>query len=87
MFLLQLRIISEKNAEYMDRIEKQNMELSSLSSKLRESLAAQSELNDEVNEKTDDICLLHKTKSKYIQNSAVKCSKLYCILFVEWVKI
>lgn len=62
--LVQRRNLEGKNTEYLDRIEKQNLELSGLSSKLRESLSAQAALNDEVNEKTEEICQLHSEKSK-----------------------
>lgn len=63
---LQQKNLTEKNTEYLDRIEKQNLELSSMSSKLREALSIQAALNDEVNEKTEEICRLHSVKSRLV---------------------
>lgn len=61
---LQRRNLNAKNTEYLDRIDRQNIEISNISSKLRESLAVQAILNEEVNEKTEEICQLHSEKSK-----------------------
>lgn len=37
-----------------------------MSSKLREALSIQAALNDEVNEKTEEICRLHSVKSRLV---------------------
>lgn len=66
----QRRSLNAKNAEYLDRIDKQNLELGNISSKYREQLAIQAILNEEVNEKTEEICQLHSEKSKWVYSSS-----------------
>ena len=55
------------NDEQMDRLEKQADELQRLNAKLSEASLANKQLNDELNEKTEQICHLHSENSRYLK--------------------
>lgn len=56
--------MQSKNDEFLERLEKQNIEIMRVNSKLRESSCIQTQLNEELNEKTEQICQLHSENSK-----------------------
>lgn len=52
------------NDEFAQRSEKRNVEIQKLSSKLQLSATINTQLNDELNEKTEQICQLHSANTK-----------------------
>lgn len=57
--------MKQQNEEYADRLEKQNEELQRMNSKLKDVASINTQLNDELNEKTEQICKLHSENSRY----------------------
>lgn len=54
------------NDEHSVRLEKQADDLQRLNAKLNEASLVNKQLNDELNEKTEQICHLHSENSRYI---------------------
>lgn len=55
------------NDEQIDRLEKQSDELQRLNAKWNEASRVNKQLNDELNEKTEQICHLHSENSRYLK--------------------
>lgn len=55
------------NDEQIDRLEKQSDELQRLNAKWNEASRVNKQLNDELNEKTEQICHLHSENSRYLE--------------------
>lgn len=55
------------NDEQIDRLEKQTDELQQLNAKWNEASLVNKQLNDELNEKTEQICRLHSENSRYLK--------------------
>lgn len=53
------------NEEYAERLDKQNDEIQRLNLKLKDSTSINGQLNDELNEKTEQICQLHSENSRF----------------------
>lgn len=62
---LQAAELSRLNREHADHLEKHVDELQRLNGKLNDASLANKQLNDELNEKTEQICHLHKENSRY----------------------
>lgn len=68
--------LKRQNDEYVERLEMQNDELQRINLKVKDATMINKQLNDELNEKTEQICHLHSENSRYsgffwlwIQNS------------------
>lgn len=61
----QFKDLQLEKEEHSIRLEKQNEEIQRLNSKFKDSTGINNQLNDELNEKTEQICQLHSENSRY----------------------
>lgn len=73
-FVLQNQVndLKLQNDEHIDRLEKQNDELQRLNGKIKDVTLINNQLNDELNEKTEQICHLHSENSRCVDNMTFK---------------
>lgn len=57
--------LKRQNDEYVERLEMQNDELQRINLKVKDATMINKQLNDELNEKTEQICHLHSENSRY----------------------
>lgn len=57
--------LKRQTDEYVERLEIQNDELQRLNLKVKDATMINKQLNDELNEKTEQICQLHSENSRY----------------------
>lgn len=57
--------VKRQNVDYSIRLGKQNEEIQRSNSKLKDACVANTQLNDELNEKTEQICQLHSENSRF----------------------
>lgn len=62
----QVNDLKRQNNEYNDRLEKQNEEMQRMNAKLKDTTLINQQLNDELNEKTEQICHLHSENSRCV---------------------
>lgn len=62
----QVNDLKRQNDEYIDRLEKQHDELQRLNAKIKDVTLINKQLNDELNEKTEQICHLHSENSRCV---------------------
>lgn len=63
--------MKRQNEDYVEKVDKQNEEIQRLGAKLKDATIANTQLNDELNEKTEQICQLHSENSRYVQSKLV----------------
>lgn len=56
--------MKQQNEEYVVRLAKQNEEIKRLNANLKDATVINTQLNDELNEKTEQICQLHSENSR-----------------------